>query len=715
MKYQNPVTYFIAFIFAGIFLYPAKTNAQKMKQVPSPINQTKYAQKSPSITPDGKYIAFLSDRGGQWDIYLSQKENGQTWQEPKKISSVNQLFSGDISFEGISLNYNGDKIYFGAHPKGNPEAGDIYYTKRKNGKWGSPEKMSVQINTSHYEGMPSISTDNNKLFFVRKNNSPQDKDIYENRQCKKMYFAERNAEGEWDKVKALPSPVNLQCDATPRFMSDEKTLIMASVRPPKKNDEGEIIKQTEGGYDLYYSKRIAQRIWSAPEILDINTPGNDMYPTMDAYGETLYFSSTNQSGNSKIYKADISEKSITTNVKILKGKILDKDRNKPFKANINTIKKSTSEILSRFKSRPNGTFFIVLPPEENYVIDFFKENYSHTFLDYNVKNLENTQTEEKTIGLYHKAQLLLNVFDAEIYEPLAGNITVTKKSTQEQIDINPQRQGQGRFLLHIPIGSKYSISVNKEHYKSHKISSDFTGVVQFKNFEKDIELQPKKEKMTIDVADAETDSAMAVDIVITNLDRNEKIVKKATKNKDGKYVVSLREGDEYEVNVNSPKGYAFYNTKVDMSKEKEEEKMDVNLKPLKAETKLQLENITFETNSAELNASSYEELDRVIELLANNANIRIEISAHTDDVGRKAYNVKLSQRRAQSVVDYLLENDVVKEQLEAHGYGESQPLVPNNSEENRARNRRVELEILEVLDDGTVKQRAESQPTNDQD
>lgn len=221
-------------------------------------------------------------------------------------------------------------------------------------------------------------------------------------------------------------------------------------------------------------------------------------------------------------------------------------------------------------------------------------------------------------------------------------------------------------------------------------------MVQYSNFEKDVELSPSKTAFEINIADIETNEAMdEVEIVITNLEKNETIVRKVRKDENGNFTVDLRDGDKYEINVNGPKGYAFYNTKINMDSS-ENKKLDVKLQPLKAKTKLLLNDITFETNSAELNSSSFQELDRVVKLLIDNPAINIEISAHTDNVGSNEYNSKLSYKRAQSVVDYLVNNNLPVNRIIAKGYGETMPIVANDTEENKRKNRRVELKIVDI-------------------
>jgi outer membrane protein OmpA-like peptidoglycan-associated protein len=81
--------------------------------------------------------------------------------------------------------------------------------------------------------------------------------------------------------------------------------------------------------------------------------------------------------------------------------------------------------------------------------------------------------------------------------------------------------------------------------------------------------------------------------------------------------------------------------------------------------------------------------------MSKNPHLKVEISAHTDNVGSDVYNLKLSDRRAQSVVRYLTEKGANASNLIAKGYGESKPLVANDTDENKAKNRRVEMSILE--------------------
>jgi OOP family OmpA-OmpF porin len=87
-------------------------------------------------------------------------------------------------------------------------------------------------------------------------------------------------------------------------------------------------------------------------------------------------------------------------------------------------------------------------------------------------------------------------------------------------------------------------------------------------------------------------------------------------------------------------------------------------------------------------------LDKVAESLSNEPDVNIIIMGHTDSVGSDAYNLKLSQARAESVVRYLTSKGISQSRQVAKGYGESKPVADNNTDEGRERNRRVELQVI---------------------
>jgi OOP family OmpA-OmpF porin len=103
--------------------------------------------------------------------------------------------------------------------------------------------------------------------------------------------------------------------------------------------------------------------------------------------------------------------------------------------------------------------------------------------------------------------------------------------------------------------------------------------------------------------------------------------------------------------------------------------------------------IFFRTGSAELLPASYASLDKVVKVLKENPDVKISIEGHTDNVGKPDANQQLSERRAQSVLQYFKTNGITENRLSAKGFGLDQPIADNNTAEGRAMNRRVELKL----------------------
>jgi len=108
-----------------------------------------------------------------------------------------------------------------------------------------------------------------------------------------------------------------------------------------------------------------------------------------------------------------------------------------------------------------------------------------------------------------------------------------------------------------------------------------------------------------------------------------------------------------------------------------------------------LEDVRFENNSAELTSGSTEQLDKAVAAMKEYPHIRVEVQAHSDSSGAASYNQALSEKRAGSVRDYMVSKGIAADRLTAKGYGEDQPIASNDTREGRAKNRRVELKIIE--------------------
>lgn len=198
------------------------------------------------------------------------------------------------------------------------------------------------------------------------------------------------------------------------------------------------------------------------------------------------------------------------------------------------------------------------------------------------------------------------------------------------------------------------------------------------------------------VIDKETSAPLESEIEITDNEKNEVISKIKSNSATGKFLISLPSGKNYGINAKK-EGYLFYSDNItipDTSAYKEIIKT-VPLEKLNVGSKIVLRNVFYDFDKATLRTESISEIERLIQLLNNNPTMKIELSSHTDSKGTDDYNMKLSQARAQSVVDYLINKNIGKVRLIAKGYGELQPIATNDTDEGRQLNRRTEFTVLE--------------------
>ncbi|MDA3901262.1 MAG: PQQ-binding-like beta-propeller repeat protein [Spirochaetes bacterium] len=124
---------------------------------------------------------------------------------------------------------------------------------------------------------------------------------------------------------------------------------------------------------------------------------------------------------------------------------------------------------------------------------------------------------------------------------------------------------------------------------------------------------------------------------------------------------------------------------------KGEKKRKVELEKIESGKTYVVKDVTFEYNKAYLRKSSLPILHRLLEIMTKNPGLKLEIRGHTDNVGDKNYNQKLSERRADAVNEFMVKNGISPERLMSRGFGESEPIAPNNTEEGRQKNRRTEF------------------------
>lgn len=174
-------------------------------------------------------------------------------------------------------------------------------------------------------------------------------------------------------------------------------------------------------------------------------------------------------------------------------------------------------------------------------------------------------------------------------------------------------------------------------------------------------------------------------------------VTKAYSNSAGEFLVTLTANHNYIVNV-SKNGFLFYSDnfflKENITDYNKPYQLEIPLQPIDTGI-IELKNIFFDVNKWDLKQSSFAELDKVVSFLKSNSNLKIEFGGHTDNTGDKLINKTLSTNRAKAVYEYVIQKGGnVAEKLSYKGYGDSKPKAPNDTPENKSKNRRTELKII---------------------
>lgn len=195
------------------------------------------------------------------------------------------------------------------------------------------------------------------------------------------------------------------------------------------------------------------------------------------------------------------------------------------------------------------------------------------------------------------------------------------------------------------------------------------------------------------VRDQRTKQGLPSTVELTDNSTNEVLMKVQT-DETGDYFITLPTGKDYTFTVNR-KGYLFYSD-VYALKTKEPDstyQKDITLQPVTLHASFTFNNIRFATNSYELPADGYTELNKLVQVLQENPGLQVEISGHTDNIGKASDNMVLSANRAKAIADYVLSKGISTNRITYKGYGDTKPIADNTTEAGRAQNRRTSFTI----------------------
>ncbi len=602
---------FILFYFVGCTDSIAQlTTSQLLKK---PISTNKYTEYSPTISGDGKLMVFQSDRKygkeSRYRLFQCIRNEDGSWGNPLAIDNLNNFGTNPTNLGSPCLNNSGDTLYFIADYAGAEGGRDIYYSvKTTNNQWGDPVNLNIPINSAAYEGSPSISADGKRLYFTRQDtltyattniNKVGNRGNYTSKNGKEAYYVSEDARGR------LVPVLDVLC------------------------------------FSVYMSEKDKDGIWQEPVKLPI--PVNvDCEKAVRIMPDnvTLFFSSVRKEGkgNYDIYKA-----------------VMDVRGNWQESVAIRSINSPASEQ------------FVAIPNNEEEA--FFTKQYK-------TNDIFRISPLPEEMRLQHYTVVSGNVIDSLTRKPVIATVSVLlNDETQDVILSTLTEITEGLFNLKLRQGNLFLLKVTANGYHPKTVPVDVSQVLLKNNdfmLDDRIILSPviTNHTVVLNILNQETKTKVNSLITIYNVSKGKTEVENGG-TKEGVYIASLAPNDLYRVEVKA-ESYAAYKGYINAEKLKKDKthQEDIFLAEIKVITKEEIKKelnelanqVNFGSGSAVLTRDSEEELDKVVELLQEYTEVRVEVSAHTDNVGYPDANLALSQQRAKAVMNYLVRNGVDKKQ-----------------------------------------------------
>ena len=669
---------------------------------------TKFPEYGAVITADESAMYFTSRRfnantGGNdnrdiydqyfEDIWVSYRKPDSTWSEAKSLSThVNSWYNEAV----VGLAVDGQQLLYYKNNNVDKE-GSIYYSKLDGDQWsygfvlGSEPSDITDINTKYHEPSACLSPDGNTLYFVSdRPGGFGGEDIYK---CIKL------PTGRWSKSTNMGPTINTKYDEDAPFLHpDGVTLFFSS------NGHN-----TMGGFDIYFSVK-SDSGWYPPQNMGypINTTDDDIFYVMSTDGKRAYFSSLRQEGKGEkdIYMVTIPQR-LTTPVTLLKGFVsfIGKDTMMSYVTITATDMESGNVVQEVHPNSRSLKYILPLNPGRTgrtYLLSYEADGYRPHTEQLTVTPQGQYVEIDKNYDFKNLGSVsILGKVTTRAGEPIAGvKITATDNSNKKMVGVyGPKPNGTYAFDLPGKGGESYSLTYEApDHLTMYETITLPKKITEY-DFKKDMVLETAKMLGTISVSGMLTDKdknpIRKARIVISD-NTTEKVVSTLTPDEEGKYYVNLPRGVDYNISYEAD-GYLFQSENLNPPKEKtySEVKKDVILGKVTKGARVVLNNIFFDSGKASLRKESNLELEKLLKFLNDQQNIKIEVGGHTDNKGKKEDNLKLSQARADAVVQYLIIKGVDRLKMVSQGYGDEQPLAPNDSPPNMQLNRRVEFKILE--------------------
>lgn len=630
------------------------------------------------------------------DIWVSYKKENGTWSEAKPVSThINSWYNEAV----IGISADGQQLLIYKDDKG----GSIFYSRLEGDQWsyaymlGTDPGDITDINTAAWEPSACFAPDGNTLYFVSdRPGGYGGRDIYK---CVKL------PTGRWSKATNLGPTINTEYDEDAPFMHPDGVTMFFSSNGHK----------TMGGFDIFFTM-LEDSGWTPPQNMGypINTTDDDIFYVMSTDGKRAYFSSVRPEGigEKDIYMVTIPQR-VVIPVTLMKGYIsfLGKDSLLSFVTITATDIESGTTVQEVHPNTRTLKYILPLNPGRSgktYTVRYEADGYRPYTEMIAVASDGEYKEIEKNYDFRNLGSIsVFGKITTRAGEPVAGvKIAVKDNNAGKKLIgvFGPKPDGKYAFDIPGKGGESYLMTYEAEGFMPMTETLDLQTTLTDYDFKKDIVMETSKMSGTISVSGLVTDKdKMPIkNSKITVVDnKTEKTVGTFTPNEKGAYYFNIERGKDYNVSYEAD-GYLFQSQNINVPKDKtySEVTRDIILGKITKGAKIVLNNIFFDSGKSNLRKESNVELEKLIKLLNDHLTMKIEIGGHTDNQGKQDANLKLSQARADAVVQYLIIHGLDRTRLISQGYGDAQPLSPNQvngkpNAKNMQMNRRVEFKILE--------------------
>lgn len=335
-----------------IFLLSIVSTAQVQTLMGTMVNSYDFDDYAPTLSRNGTIMVFQSNRadGTHWKLYETYINEDGEWEEAQAIEIINETANESDFSGGPFLTYDDQEIYFTSNRTGGQGENDIWYSERTDNGWSMPVNLGSPINTSEYEGFPSLTEDKQHLYFMRMNkeNLKKTKDITYD-----IYVSHKDENGIWGVPEKLPAPVNTGYEGFARIMPNGNSMVISSIREGGK-----------GGFDFYVTKTDGKGNWSEPEPMEeLNSKAHEEILATTFNREMLIYSlsdETKMTKNEDLYLAPIPV--VLQNVDKIKirGLIKDNISGEPMDAVIQVYDYETNELVAEIHTDIETGEYVVL-------------------------------------------------------------------------------------------------------------------------------------------------------------------------------------------------------------------------------------------------------------------------------------------------------------------------------------------------------------------